>query len=344
MKFQPISFAVIFSLLPIIAFTLFEGCKKDSTPLGVNAPLGFDFPTYTPTPVKGAFNIYVYDTIPRQGVTVVLYDTTFSNPVTNVTDQFGNAPFNPSNLQIGTYTAVVLAQGRYGYSSQGITLTSLPNGPVSCSFIAASQSLTINSGIPASYTTSSGTSAFNFGVSYIQPGTLDVPVSISTNALDSAWTSTPSAFVLSMSNPSTIASIDRNSCSVLNEPVTWTALDFLGSPVGVVGTVINKTFGVNVQVSVSTTFSTCQCFGGNCHDTMTSTLTLNSPNDCNTVWSVQINSLAPRNMTNGQTYTSGNSNHTPCGGGAPTWNVRISSPLGSASGSGGSGTIINKTF
>src|ERR1039458_10254160 len=96
------------SIFLLLIFTVFLGCKKTSEPLGLIAPQGFDFPTRTPTPATGAFNCYVYDNGGKQGVTVVLLDPSLSNPVTNITDQFGNAVFNPNPLLVGNYTAEVL--------------------------------------------------------------------------------------------------------------------------------------------------------------------------------------------------------------------------------------------
>ena len=158
-------------------FMSMAGCKRGDNLAGAILPL--NVPTSTPTPATGAFNCYVYDNGGKQGVTVVLLDPSLSNPITNTTDQFGNAIFNPTPLLVGNYTAEVLAQGRYGLSALPITITNPSQGAVSCTFTAASQALTIVSGVPVSFVAGNGT--FNIGVSYIQPGTLDVPITVTTN-------------------------------------------------------------------------------------------------------------------------------------------------------------------
>ena len=315
-------------------------CSKTDHPFGVYAPNGLDVPTKTPTPGTGAFNCYVYDGGGKSGVTVVLLDPALSNPVTNTTDQFGNAIFNPNPLLIGTYTAEVLAQGRYGLSALPITIMSAAQGAVSCTFTAESQALTIVSGAPVSFVAGNGT--FNLGVSYIQPGTLDVPVTITTNTLPSGWNSSPATFVLGMSNPSTVVAVNKVGCAVNNQPLTFVGTDFLGTAFCFANTTLIRNFPVNVQLNLSETASTCTCFGGTCKNGLSSVFTLNSPSDCNTSWTLTVGSRV-FTVVNGQSVAINTGSTSPCKSiGSQT--ASISSALGNASGSGSNGAIINVNF
>ena len=251
----------IFTILLVAIFSnYYLGCKKTDHPFGINAPNGLDVPSKTPTPAIGAFNCYVYDGGGKQGVKVVLLDPTLSNPVTNTTDQFGNAVFNPSPLQIGTYTAEVLDQGRYGLSALPIIVSSTAQGPVSCEFDALAQALTIVSGAPASF--AAGTGSFNIGVSYVQSGTLDVPVSISTNTLPSGWNVSPAFFILNMSQPETVLSVNKVGCAILNQPVSFLGSDFQGVYLANAGVTLMRNFPVNVQLYLTEKASTCTGAGG----------------------------------------------------------------------------------
>ena len=317
------------------------GCKKTDSPFGVYAPNGLDVPSPTSTPATGAFNCYVYDNGGKQGVTILLLDPSLSNPVTAETDQFGNAVFNPSPLVVGVYTAEVLAQGRYGLSALPITVLNTSQGPVSCVFTAASQALTIVSGAPASFL--SGTGTFDMGISYVQPGTLDVPITVTKSILPGGWNISPSTFVLSMSNPSTIVAVDKVGCAVLNQPITWIGTDFLGNAFGPsAATTLIRNFQVNVQLALTETVGTCSCFGGTCKNAVGYVFTLQSPSDCGISWTLTVGSKV-FTMKNGQTASWGTGTTSPCKG-ASSFTANLSSALGSTTGSGSSGAIINVNF
>lgn len=329
---------LLFTALCLLAFA--NGCKKTDHPLGLNAPNGFDFPTHTPTPGTGAFNCYVYDGGAKQGVTIVLLDPTLTTPLTTTTNQYGNAIFDPSPLEIGTYTAKVIPQGRYGLSSLPVIVTSQAQGPVSVQFWAGNQALTLVSGAPVSYST--GTGAYNFGVSYVQPGTLDVPITVTSNTLQSSFNSVPATFVLDASSNTETVKVSKTACAVMNQPITWIGFDFLGSPVASVLTTIVRNYPVNVLLSETIPSPPCN------HGIQSNTwiCTLNSSSDCNTTWTISAkpeywNTSYSFNISNGQSVTFAGT--SPCGDTLSGIAVTISSPIGTAIGSG-TGTIINATF
>ena len=339
-KYKGGAIFLIPAFLTILFITFFQSCKKTDNPLGLYAPNGFDVPSPTATPAHGAFNCYVYDNGGKQGVTVILLDPALSNPVTNLTDQFGNAIFNPYPLIVGTYTAEVPAQGRYGLSALPITITNVAQGAVSCTFTAASQALTITSGAPASFVSGNGT--FNIGVSYVQPGSLDVPITVTTNSLPSAWNASPATFVLGMNNPATVLSVNKTACAVLNLPVSISGTDFLGVPFCFTNTSFFKNFPVNIQLNLVQTTTTCTCFGSSCHNAVNLALTLNSPNDCGTSWTLTVGSKV-FTISNGQTVNINGTDGSPCKA-VGTVSASLSSVLGNASGSGVNGVIINSNF
>ncbi len=168
--------AILFSAL--LAVYVLGGCKKDNNPLGLVAPNGFDVPTSTPTPTTGSFNIYVVDgTTPINGVTVFLVDPS-GNTLSSITQPVvGYASFSVKNIANGIWTAGVSQQSYFGYSTIPITVTNNTAGDYY--FTAASQSVSVwNITTAQSYPYNTGT-ALSYGVSYVQPGNLNEPVSMS---------------------------------------------------------------------------------------------------------------------------------------------------------------------
>src|SRR5260221_9805378 len=179
-----------FSSLGLL-FSIF-GCQKTVSPLGIYAPNGLDVPTSTPTPASGNFNIYVVDgTTPISGVTVFLVDPS-GNTITSITQNVvGYAAFNVPSITNGSWTAGVSQQSYFGYSSVPITITGNAGG--NFYLTASSQSVSAWAlSAPESYPYNTGT-VLAYGVSYIQPGSLNEPVSWSVGPpgiLPSGWAAT----------------------------------------------------------------------------------------------------------------------------------------------------------
>jgi hypothetical protein len=339
-------------------FLDFWGCNKTDHPFGVNAPFGLDIPTLTPTPSTGAFNCYVYDGIPnaggspKQGVTIVLLDPAGNTVAANYTDQFGNALFNPNPLYTGVYNAVVQKQDRYGISTLPITVVSLSQGPASILFWDASQALSIIGGAPISFTTGSG--SFPLTLFYDQPGTLDVPVTVTANSLPSAWLLNPIGFSMGMAVSIQAVTITKVSCSAFNQPVTWNGKDLLSNSLVSEAITLYRSFPVSLVLSKNASGVSCAPSGikGQCIFNLTTT------SDCGMTWSLSATCkryLAGAEISSNSYVTSiSNSNSvtvidTSClvAGYPVSWKATVSSPIGNASSSSfgnGSGTVISTAF
>jgi hypothetical protein len=342
-------------LLLGMSSSYYLGCNKTNSPFGVYAPHGLDVPSFTPTPAIGAINCYVFDGSPKMGVTVNLVDPIGNTLFTKTTDQYGNAPFSPYPLVVGTYSANVPKQGRYGYSSSPIIIASTSQGAVSIQFLAASQALSITGGIPISFGT--GTGAFPVTLTYFQPGTLDVPVSVSNSSLPSAWTSAPISFVMSMAVSTRAVTINKISCFVLNQPVTWSGVDFLNIPFINTSTIFYRNFPVNVTLTASVS-SVSGCTTGKI-TSFNAIYTISSSNDCNYSWAINgsigsslYGGTLNTYISNGQSVSESFATTSAAGGcfgccvpaSTPPNSVTISSPMGTAIGSGLNGVIINTSF
>lgn len=337
-------------------FLDFWGCNKTDHPFGVNAPFGLDVPTLTPTPSTGAFNCYVYDGIPngggspKQGVTIVLLDPAGNTVAANYTDQFGNALFNPNPLYTGVYNAVVQKQGRYGLSSLPITIASLSPGPVSVLFWDASQALSIVGGVPVSFTTGNG--SFPITLLYDQPGTLDVPITVTNLPISSAFNLTPATLVMNKAVSTAPVTINKVACAVLNQPVTLVGSDFLGNGSVTAVTTAYRNFPVNVILSASTTLVACSTGHNGQYQTI---YNLSSPSDCSLSWNISgfvgtglykvtfnsyLSNAGSKNIGGYSVPTSGSCPNPP----STSSGITLSSPLGTVTGTGLSGTVINQVF
>jgi hypothetical protein len=296
MKFQPISFAVIFSLLPIIAFTLFEGCKKDSTPLGVNAPLGFDFPTYTPTPATGGINVYVavggtYQT----GVSVLLVDPTGNTLPSQLTQYQTFAAFQVSNLINGTWKAIVPSQpfngstGNYFYNSAITFTVNNPSGPLYEYFNAPGQSVSLILNSPNEIY-SYGGGQFSYSVTYVQPGNLNVPVSI----MIDPTTPLPTGWSVTFTQPYLGAGINSSGMTI-TLPCTWyqptfdiKAVKADNTPLLSSSHHITRNYVITANISCNGTYNGVDGYNNN--------FTLLTTNDCGVTWYFNGNIQ----LTNGQ--------------------------------------------
>jgi hypothetical protein len=281
----------IFALTALTTFVLTAGityltagCKKTDSPLGVYAPKGADVPTATPTPVSGSFNIFVYDQgAPASGVTVFLEDPNgiFQAPATTQAS-LGYAIFNPQNIINGVWTAGVSAQGIFGYSTLPITVTNNTGG--NYSFTAPTQSVSVWSISPLdTYSYNSG-ELLSYGVSYVQPGNLNEPVSISLNVINtipSDWGVTfyPSVFGTGNGiNSGTVTfTIPIASCTNQQPQFSVEATKFNGNSIYSSPLTIQKNFTSHITMEQI----------GTGEETMY--LTMQSINDCSEPWTVAWN-------------------------------------------------------
>ena len=181
-------------LFPLIfAFTfpalLWIGCKKTTTPLGVTAPNGFDFPTQTPVPLPGQITASILDygvTVNGPaiaGLTVIAQGPT-GEAYSNTTNASGQAIWQFPNIKPGIWTVSVAPTTVYALSQLPVTITS-SSAYASVSFVWAANPLTL---------TSNSTSTFNplvqstdyYTVTDSQ-GSLNVPISLTTVGLPINW-------------------------------------------------------------------------------------------------------------------------------------------------------------
>jgi hypothetical protein len=268
----PIYLAIPF--LTVLLAVSFFGCKKTNQPLGLDAPLGFDRPTLTPTPQTGAIQIYVSD--PQivsggamQGVSIALIEpsgNTFSVQATQ--PLVGYAAFNPPNLSSGIWTAEVPAQSvsfqlvnsgvttnvkrTYGLSTLPITISS--SGQYSATFSSGGNSVAIS---PVSQ--AMGTSIPGFlpvTVSYYENGNLDIPVTVdlqgSTNVPGFSWQN-PITWLFGGGVFYAPATLVKNQCYYQPLNFTLAASDLSGNPIPTAGASITRGFQIPVTLFVEKT-------------------------------------------------------------------------------------------
>lgn len=329
------------SIFLLLIFTVFLGCKKTATPLGLVAPQGFDFPTRTPTPTTGSFNIYVVDgTTPISGVTVFL-----ANPsgvtITSVTQSVvGYAAFNVPSVANGVWTAGVSQQNYFGFSTIPITVTGNAGG--NFYLTAATQSLAVsNITSPQYYPYNTGTN-LAYGVSYIQPGNLNEPVSMSygpPGSLPAGWGVTFFPSVLGAGtgpNSGTVTVTIPPSPCTINQPV----FNFIGTKFNSITTIsspqtITKNFTSNFQL-IQTFVRPGSGFNGPVSLKVTSSL------DCGSNWNISwtvYNNGSPTLWTGSGTASNGNSIYVNIFNDSTSgWSI-VASVTGSGYSFSGSGVI-----
>lgn len=248
-------------ILGACSFTLWTtGCKDTQTPLGLNAPLGFDRPTLTPTPQVGAVDVYISDTgIAIQGVTVDLLDPS-GNTVSVSTTQpvVGFAAFNPPTLNSGTWHAVVPAQSvsyvttgpatiKHTYWNSTIPIVVSGGGSYSATFTTGNNTVSVS---PVTATMALANPDYiPVTVSYSENGTLDVPVSVTLSGyplIPGFTLSSNPSFVFGGGNNLAPVSIIKNTCYYQSFPLSVSAYDFSGNPVAYVGGEVVKGWTIPV--------------------------------------------------------------------------------------------------
>jgi hypothetical protein len=287
MKLRNIGLGLFLAFLPIILFTLFVGCKKTATPLGANAPMGLDIPTYTPTPVAGAIEVYVVDGTQIQGVTVFVVDPTGNTLPSAITQPtVGYAAFNPANTKPGVWTAFVPSQPvSYVTNPGGANSTTINNY-----YYNSYQTFNVNSVGVGSVTfqnngdsiyleplsiVNNGTFPNNYPVTaiYQNNGNLNKPVSVSFTDI-----SGPSVFGEGVSIYPTALTL--TSCTFQPTTITMTADYFTGVSLLPAMCPVKKSWTASISLYY------CFC-GGN--EYYPYSFGISSSGDCGTQWTVCIN-------------------------------------------------------
>ncbi|HVZ79169.1 MAG TPA: hypothetical protein VHE12_00050 [bacterium] len=244
------------------------GCNKTDHPFGINAPLGLDRPTVTPTPQSGTIEIYVQDSAivssgAVQGVSISLIEpggVTFGFATTQPV--VGYAAFNPENLLSGIWLAEVPAQSvsyqvvssgvttpvRRTYGQSTIPITISGAGQYAVTFSATGNIVSVS---PVSQTMNLSIPNFlPLTVTYSQSGNLDVPVTVTMSGL-------PNLLSFSYLNPNSwqfgggnsyfaAVTISKTSCYAQPISLTLAANDMSGNPITATGAVITKGWSVPV--------------------------------------------------------------------------------------------------
>jgi hypothetical protein len=307
---------VIFLLL---TFGVFIGCQKTDSPLGIYAPQGLDRPTQTPIArLTGPVMVSVADkSAAVTGLTVLAIPPSGSTTFSQATTTTGIATFNPPYLEVGNWTFIVPAQTPYPFAPSTITMgVSLINQ--TAAFASAPATIQLTPPVPSVITGTSG-GQFIYGMNYIQPGNLWVPVTIKISALNSGWSGGYSPTTIGFSgSDSGFVTVTGGGCVDKAQSFAVTAFDFSAVPYfrgNSAPQTVTKSFTTTVTVSWSSpNFSNVS----NCNIEKSSnagSLVISATNGCTTV-DVWVNEPST-NCTQGSWNTpNGNTN---CNGGHITF-------------------------
>ena len=277
LKYLKISTLII--LCSLMCFSFILGCKSALLP---NGP--YDVPTVTPTTTNtatptnsptptatlGPVNVscYVnYGGSSQTGVSWNLVDPN-GNTINTTTQTSGGTPllFTPSFD--GIYSVNIPTQTRYLYSSQPLTIAGAGN--YSVTFSCSGQTISTN---PTSigYSSSVG-NQIPVTVSYSYSGNLDVPVSIQSSGLSSAFSVSPSHVILNTLGSMTPLTITKNSCDANSTSLNFTAFDLLGGATSASANIaISKNYSIPVSILFSSNVSITNA-NRNCTTELTGTI------------------------------------------------------------------------
>jgi len=180
--------------------------------------LPYDRPFPTPTPITGAIDVYVEDTVAISGLTIVAVPPSNSVTFTEVTGNNGTAYFNPGTFETGVWGFTIPQQKYFATSFTGanilgpgqtVTFTTGPDAPTIAFTPTSLTSYFYTSGVTISY-----------NVVYSQPGNLLVPVNFTVSpSWPANWTSAYSPLLVGNTNVSNAAlTVTATSC-VNQKPV-----------------------------------------------------------------------------------------------------------------------------
>lgn len=280
-----------------------NGCKKTDSPFGVNAPQGVDVPTWTPTPVSGAIEVYIrVGSSFYQGVTVLLVDPNGNTLTPQLTQPAGFAPFNPTVLSLGIWKAIIPTQSvGYVLSVSGIPVTfdqyfynsSLPftitgPGQTSVSFYSGTNSISVapvSQTYPLAYPFTAPLT-----VTYNLVGNLNIPVSISSSSLPSGMSLLPAQFVLGEGVTQQPVTFSKSVCAFGPVSIIFRGVDFNNNNANIAIAFINHSYPISI---IQVCDETNQIF------------TLYTTNDCGVTWDYSIDSTHGYGNIQTGTTTSG---------------------------------------
>jgi len=240
----------------------------------------YDQPAPTPTPITGAIDVYVEDTVAIPGVTIIAVPPSNSVTFTEVTGNNGTAYFNPVTFETGVWGFTIPQQKYFATSFTGVNIL----GP--------GQTVTFTTGPTApsiSFTPTSATNYFytsgvtvSYNVVYSQSGNLLVPINfVVSPSWPTNWTSTYMPLQLGNTNVGNAALTVAGSTCVNQNPVyQLKAFDGQSTPIKrsqSSSVTITKTFPSNVYLILN-------YVGG--AGPVTGTLSLTTTNACSDTFSM----------------------------------------------------------
>ncbi len=322
---------IILGVLLITSFTVFFsiGCKNNGpgTPYDIHftpTPTLTSIFTFTPTStpivqVIGPVNVFVQDkgvgvpglmveAIPPSGVTVYSQATTAS----------GTASFNPSYLQLGTWTFIVPAQTPFPYAPSTITMpVSVANE--TANFNSAGATVYLTPTVPEAFTSPNPGTPFTWNLIYSQPGNLYVPAQLVFSGFPTNWSGSYGPGTIGYGNADTASvTVIGVNCVDKQPSFAVTMIDSQSYPRAYSSQkTIAKSFTSIVTVTWNTTGLNAEfCNDGTGVGVVNGTLTVSTSNACAYDVNVSV-SLNVGDCCYSQFETpNGNVSGSECGGGA----------------------------
>lgn len=364
MKQKALFLAGLIVAAPILGLLMVqEGCKKGVPTTAYDIPF-----TATPTPIVhiyGPVLVSVQDkSAAVTGLTVLAIPPSGSVTYSQATTTTGIATFNPPYLEVGDWTFVVPKQTPYPFAPSTITMgVSVINQQAS--FASAPATIQLTPPVPESITGTSG-GQFIFGMNYIQPGNLFVPVTIKMSSLNSGWTGGNSPTTIGFTgNDSGTVTVTGAGCVDRAQSFAVTAIDLETVPFtrgNSAPQTITKSFTSSVVVQWTSpnfnNISNCNVEkssnSGSIYVSTTNSCTtvdvwLNEPNTNCTQGTWSVSGVGSTNCNGGHlTLSAGTySASYVSDGGFPTFHAQVNETGQTGSltvGSGSNQTILNTTY
>lgn len=258
MKKEYLFLALIFGLVPFSLLVSTEGCKKGVPTTAYDVPFT---PTNTPiVHIYGPVMCSVQDkSAAVTGLTVLAIPPSGSATFSQATTTTGIATFNPPYLEVGNWTFIVPQQTPYPFAPSTITM-GVSQINQTAAFASAPATIQLTPPVPNTITGTSG-GQFIYGMNYIQPGNLWVPVTIKMSALNSGWSGGYSPTTIGFSgNDSGTVTVTGSGCVDRGQSFAVTAIDLEAVPYPR-GQSAPQTITKNFTSTVTVTWS--QSFFGN---------------------------------------------------------------------------------
>jgi len=314
-----VNLSLAFLFISGIALVISFGCKAG----GPISP--FDQAnTPTPTPIVrivGPLNVAVQDKSQAvTGLTVLAIPPSGATTLSQATTTTGIATFNPPYLEIGNWTFVVPAQTPYPFAPSTITM-GVSQINQTATFTSAPATIELTPPASSAFTGTNG-GQFIYGMNYIQPGNLWVPVTMKMSALNTGWSGGYGPTTIGFSgNDSGTVTVTGSGCVDQAQSFAVTALDLAAGSLiraNSAPQTIARSFTSSMTVQWVNSSSFSNISSCNLEKKLPGTLVVSGTNSCGTV-SVYMTECNT-NCFNGSFQTpNGTTNAQNAGGGSITF-------------------------